>query len=93
MGQDLATNADFIRQATVNSLKRAMELGLASVAFPALGTGVGGFALQEAARVMIEAAYTTLRHTPSPSLQRIVFVLFTPEAFEAFAQALAEAAT
>ncbi len=91
MGQDLVTDADLIREATINSLKRAMELGLASIAFPALGTGVGGFPMQEAAQVMIDATCTTLRNTPQTSLTRVVFVLFTPDAFAAFAQALAEA--
>src|ERR671919_2015083 len=43
MGQDLVTNADFIRQATIHSLQHAIDLGLASIALPALGTGVGGF--------------------------------------------------
>jgi O-acetyl-ADP-ribose deacetylase (regulator of RNase III) len=91
MGQDLVTNADLIRQATVNSLKRALELGLASVAFPALGTGVGGFPVGEAARVMLDATCTTLREARQPSLQRVVFVLFTPDALAAFEQALAAA--
>jgi O-acetyl-ADP-ribose deacetylase (regulator of RNase III) len=52
MGQDLRTDAAKIRAATENSLKRANELGLTSIAFPALGTGVGGFPLDECARVM-----------------------------------------
>jgi len=91
MGQDLVTDADLIREATINSLKRALELGLASIAFPALGTGVGGFPIQKAAQVMIAATCSTLRNTPRTSLRRVVFVLFTPDAFAAFKQALAEA--
>ena len=39
MGQDLFTSADKIRASTDNALKRAEELGIASIAFPALGTG------------------------------------------------------
>jgi O-acetyl-ADP-ribose deacetylase len=91
MGQDLVTNADLIRQATTNSLKRATELGMESVAFPALGTGVGGFPIHEAARAMIEATCTYLRTSPPSPLRRIVFILFTPDALQAFEQALAEA--
>lgn len=55
MGQDLRTDFDKIKLATANALARAAELGVASVAFPALGTGVGGFPLREAARAMKEA--------------------------------------
>lgn len=91
MGQDLITNADLIRRATVNSLKRAHELGLESLALPALGTGVGGFPTREAARVMLEATLAYLQDTPQVSLKRVLFVLFTPDALQAFEQALATA--
>jgi len=53
MGQDLQTDAAKIRQATKNSLLRADELGIKSLAFPALSTGVGGFPIAECARIMI----------------------------------------
>jgi O-acetyl-ADP-ribose deacetylase (regulator of RNase III) len=92
MGQDLVTNADLIRHATMNSLQRATDLGLASVALPALGTGVGGFSVHEAARVMIEATCTLLRTTPRTSLTRVQFVLFTPDALQAFEEALTRVA-
>jgi O-acetyl-ADP-ribose deacetylase (regulator of RNase III) len=91
MGQDLITDAELIRQATVNSLKRATELGLESLALPALGTGVGGFAVDEAAHVMIEATGVFLRNTAQPSLKRVLFVLFTPDALRTFEAALAKA--
>jgi len=89
MGQDLVTNADLIRQATINSLRRANHLGLTSIAMPALGTGVGGFPVDEAARVMIDATCSVLHSTPLTSLKQVVFVLFTPDAHQAFEQALA----
>jgi O-acetyl-ADP-ribose deacetylase (regulator of RNase III) len=92
MGQDLMTNADLIRHATMNSLKRATDLGLAHVALPALGTGVGGFPVQEAARLMIDATCMLLRSTPPTSLTRVQFVLFTPDALRAFEEALTRVA-
>jgi len=89
MGQDLITNAALIKQATVNSLKRAHELGLQTVALPALGTGVGGFPIEQAARVMVEATIAYLQNMPQVSLKRVLFVLFAPDALQAFEQALA----
>jgi O-acetyl-ADP-ribose deacetylase len=83
------TNADLIRQATINSLRQANHLGLASIAVPALGTGVGGFPVDEAARVMIDATCNVLHSTPQMSLKKVVFVLFTLDAHQAFEQALA----
>ncbi len=86
MGQDLKTDAENIRQATRNSLLRADELGIKSIAFPALGTGVGGFPLEECARIMIgEVRQHSARKT---GLERVVFVLFDQLAYQAFKQEL-----
>jgi len=87
MGQDLRTDAEKIRAATLNSLKRAEELGLQSIAFPALGTGVGGFSYQRAAEVMLEAIHQHL--AGETTLQEVVVALYGQEAYEAFAKELA----
>jgi O-acetyl-ADP-ribose deacetylase (regulator of RNase III) len=67
MGQDLRTDADKVRRATEATLRRADELGIASIAFPALGTGVGGFPLGECARIMLDAVEA---HAAGAGLQR-----------------------
>jgi O-acetyl-ADP-ribose deacetylase (regulator of RNase III) len=87
MGQDLRTDAEKIRAATANSLKRADELGLRSIAFPALGTGVGGFSYRQAAEVMIKAMRQHL--VGQTSLEEIVLALYGQQAYEAFAVELA----
>ena len=86
MGQDLRTSAASIRQSTENSLKRAQELSIRSIAFPALGTGVGGFSLQDCARLMIG---TVRAHATATRLERVVFVLYGDEAYGAFKTELA----
>src|SRR5688572_29112367 len=53
MGQDLETSAALIDKATRNALRLADSRGLASIALPAFGTGVGGFPIAECARIMI----------------------------------------
>lgn len=86
MGQDLRTDAAKIRQATRNSLLRADELGIKSIAFPALGTGVGGFPLAECAQIMIgEVRRYSVEKT---RLERVVFALFDRAAYEVFKQEL-----
>jgi O-acetyl-ADP-ribose deacetylase (regulator of RNase III) len=82
MATDLATDAEKIRTATQNSLIRAEELGLKSIAFPALGTGVGGFPYSRAAEVMIDAVNEHL--AGDSCLEEVLFVLYGDEAFEAF---------
>jgi O-acetyl-ADP-ribose deacetylase (regulator of RNase III) len=86
MGQDLRTDADKIQRATRNSLLRADEIGIKTVAFPALGTGVGGFPLAECARIMIEEV---IRYSGGETaLEKVTFVLFDEPAFRAFRQEL-----
>src|SRR5918996_3663633 len=48
------TSADIIRRATASTLAKADELGASSLALVAFGTGVGGFPLEEAARIEAE---------------------------------------
>jgi O-acetyl-ADP-ribose deacetylase (regulator of RNase III) len=84
MGQDLRTSAELVRRTTERCIKLADELGLASLALPAFGTGVGGFPLDECARIMVSAA----REAESRTLERIVFAVFGAEAERAFAAAL-----
>ena len=86
MAQDLKTDAEKIRQATKNSLLRADELSIKSIAFPALGTGVGGFPLDECARIMIsEVRQHSTRKT---GLKRVVFALYDEPAYQTFKQEL-----
>ncbi len=85
MGQDLRTNADLVGRTTRRCLEVADELGCESVALPAFGTGVGGFPLDECARIMVAEA----RRCEPRSLRRVVFAVFGPEAEAAFREVLA----
>ena len=88
MGQDLRTDQSKIRQATKNALMRARELGIGSVAFPALGTGVGGFPPEEAAEAMIDECVSFISSESAPSLKKILFVLFSDDVLRAFERRL-----
>lgn len=84
MGQDLRTNADLVRRTTRSCLEVADELGCRSLALPAFGTGVGGFALAECARIMVGEA----RRFEPGSLERVIFAVFGRDAYEAFSSEL-----
>lgn len=84
MGMDFNTDEEKIRNATRNSLKRAEEKKMSSIAFPALGCGVGGFPIERAAKIMLEEVKIHLEETKKSSLRKIIFVLFDKPAFEAF---------
>jgi O-acetyl-ADP-ribose deacetylase len=78
MGQDLQTSAALIDRATRNSLALAEVHRLESIALPAFGTGVGGFPLDECARIMIGA----IREQPAGSLRLVRLVLFGQAAYD-----------
>lgn len=82
MGADLVTDTGKVRSATRNALLRAEEMGLKSIAFPALGTGVGGLDFDLAARAMVCEAR---RHVARGSvLEQIAFVLFEEYIYSSF---------
>ena len=84
MGQDLATDAELVRETTRACLALADELGCESLALPAFGTGVGGFPLEECAGIMVAEA----RAFEGATLERVVFAVFGPAARDAFEQAV-----
>jgi O-acetyl-ADP-ribose deacetylase (regulator of RNase III) len=65
----------------------AEEHGSRTVSFPAIGTGVYGYPLREAAAVAVAEAARQLERTDG-AVREAVFVLFDKRAYEAFAQAL-----
>jgi O-acetyl-ADP-ribose deacetylase (regulator of RNase III) len=80
------TSAEVIRRATASTLARADELGAKSLGLVAFGTGVGGFPIEEAARIEIEEVR---RHLDAGSgVERVVFAVFGEEARQAFEEAL-----
>ena len=80
------TSAEIIARATHSTLAKADELGCRTLALVAFGTGVGGFPLEDAARLMVGAVR---EHQPR-SLQRVVFAVHGDAAERAF-RAAAEA--
>ena len=81
------TSAEAIRNATANTLKVADELGARSLALVAFGTGVGGFAIEEAAQIEVEEVN---RHIAGgTALERIVFAVRDQRARLAFDEVLA----
>jgi O-acetyl-ADP-ribose deacetylase (regulator of RNase III) len=78
------TSSEIISRATGSTLRKADDLGCRSLALVAFGTGVGGFPLDEAARLMVAAVRA---HEPR-SLQRVVFAVHGDEAERAFRAAV-----
>ncbi|HEY7486471.1 MAG TPA: O-acetyl-ADP-ribose deacetylase [Streptosporangiaceae bacterium] len=65
------------------SLRVADELGATTLAFPAVSAGIYGWPVDDAARI----AVGTVRTTPT-KVAEVRFVLFTPDVYDAFEDAL-----
>ena len=80
------TSAAVIRDATAATLHVAEELGARSLALVAFGTGVGGFPLEEAARIEVDEVRRHL--AGESSIERVVFAVRGASALDAFRRAL-----
>jgi len=76
------TSEENLRLCTRNSLERAKEKGLGSIAFPAIGTGVAGFPMRRCAEVMLEEAAEHL--AGDTTVAEVLFVLFDNAALKVF---------
>ena len=80
------TSGEVIERATRSTVEVAERLGCRSLALVAFGTGVGGFPLDEAARIM-----TAVVRSRDGGLERIVFAVRGDDAVRAFEAALGSA--
>jgi O-acetyl-ADP-ribose deacetylase (regulator of RNase III) len=88
MGLGRLTTEASLRASVRNSLARCVERGVASVAFPAIGTGVGGLAMSTCADLTLDAVRV---HEGRHALPREVrFVVTDERAADEFRRAIAE---
>ena len=66
----------------LNSLKLAVEHHLATITFPAISCGVYGYPIEEACKIAVDTSYAFLEQ--HPSLQKIIFVQFSPNDFAVY---------
>jgi O-acetyl-ADP-ribose deacetylase len=76
------TTPQALRTSTAYSLRVAEEKGLKSIAFPAVGTGIAGFPMQECAEIMLREVLDHLKR--GSSLEKVYFVLFDSGSLKTF---------
>ncbi len=74
--------ADLLKRAYLESLKRVTEKGLRSVSFPAISAGAYGYPLMQAAHVALKTVIDYVREQNDIKLVR--FVLFSPGVYDTF---------
>jgi O-acetyl-ADP-ribose deacetylase (regulator of RNase III) len=75
-----------LAEAVTGSLKVADELGLESIAFPAISTGIFGFPKERAAKVILGAIETYFKENKSTGIKIVKIVLFDQDTADAFLQ-------
>jgi O-acetyl-ADP-ribose deacetylase len=81
------TSEEHLAESTRNSLLRAAEKGIQSIAFPAIGTGVAGFPMERCAEVMLAVIHAHLAGTTS--IERVEMVLYDDAALRVFERVFA----
>ena len=84
MSMDFKTDELKIRNSCKSALRVAEELGIKSIAFPALGCGTGGFPLLASAKIMSQEVFRHLKEDGKTTLKEIIFCLYDNEAYEIF---------
>lgn len=78
-----------LSSAVASALQRAHELGLESIALPAISTGIFGFPVERCACLLVAAVVAHLREHPQGTLRRVDVVLYDEPTADVFAQELA----
>ncbi|MBC8465684.1 macro domain-containing protein [bacterium] len=86
MGIGSAPTERSISETTKASLKIAYENSFVTVSFPALGTGIGGFPIEKAAKIMLGLTVDYLKKHSVPRTVR--FVLFSENHYTVFNKVL-----
>lgn len=81
----MRTNEKNVQRAMQAALKCAQDLKISSLAFPGLGTGVGGVSMEAAARIMIQELKTHLEKPPT--LNEVILVSLRDDATAEFEKA------
>ncbi len=81
-----AESDQLLRRAVRNSLTLAAKKKLTSIAFPAISTGIFGFPVDRAAKLMLAEATAYLRNHSKPD--RVIFCLYDFPSLQAFQDAL-----
>ncbi len=80
----MLTTTEKVKKAVLAALKLAEEKGLESIAFPGMGTGVGGLSAEEGANAMRDAIIEFKKSNAFRHLRRIILVAYTDDLYREF---------
>lgn len=80
--------ASVLRNCYLNSLAKGLSLGVKTIAFPSISTGVYGYPVEEASWVAIRAVVDFLKE--KDGYEEVRFVLFDSKTYQTYLQAAQE---
>jgi O-acetyl-ADP-ribose deacetylase (regulator of RNase III) len=88
-GEEAKSEDELLASCYRTALILAAEHRLASIAFPAISTGIYAFPADRAARIAVGTVAAEIAHAPM-GITRVVFCCFSPDSAEHHKQAFAE---
>ena len=88
-GEEANSEDELLASCYRTALTLAAEHRLASIAFPAISTGIYAFPADRAARIAVGTVAAEIAHAPK-GITRVVFCCFSPDSAEHHKQAFAE---
>ncbi len=83
-GRNGGRDAEVLASCYRESLKRAMENGVKTIAFPGISTGIFGYPKDEAVRVAVYTVKDFLTEHADCSIEDVIFVSFSQEDYEQY---------
>lgn len=80
--------AELLAACYQNSLNLAREYNIKTIAFPAISTGAYGYPIREASFIAVRATSAFLRN--NLSLEKVIFVLFSQQAYQEYRDRIKE---
>lgn len=87
-GQHDGAEPDILKSCYWESLRKAQDKALKTIAFPLISTGIYGYPTKEAIDISIEAIREFFEDNPHSSIQTVVLCAFTPSDARLLSQAI-----
>jgi len=82
MGFNKSCTKESLKNAVQNSLERCREMGIKSVAMPAIGMGIAGFPLKEGSKIMLLTVTSFIEQNEVP--KEVSIILYDQETYNIF---------
>ena len=88
--QENGEEEELLSQCYYNSLVLADDNNIRSIAFPAISTGIFRYPFEEAAKIAIRACSQYFNDHPKSTINKVIFILRTPQDYQKYLDIIGE---